>query len=320
MRTTRADLRLMDQPDQPMTHPPDRSRIATERRNPRSAGLDTRSVEQCARLINAEDATVPAAVERALPSIVAFIGALVPRVRSGGRLIYLGAGTSGRLGVLDASECPPTFCAPTGLIVGIIAGGDAALRRSSEGLEDDPRGAEEPLRALDLNDRDSVLGIAAGGTTPFVLGGLDIARSRGAMTGFLACTPLDLPPIVDHLIVIDTGPEVVAGSTRMKAGTATKLALNTITTTLFVQLGKVHDNLMVDVRATNAKLRDRAARIVSELTGAPRDQAFSLLDNAGGSAKTAILMHRRSLTRAQAEQSLALHLGSLRAAIESTGA
>ena len=300
-----------------MNHPPDRSRIATERRNPRSADLDTRSIEQCARLINAEDATVPHAVERALPSIVAFIESLAPRVRSGGRLIYLGAGTSGRLGVLDASECPPTFCASPDLIVGIIAGGDAALRRSSEGLEDDPRGAEAPLIALDLNDRDTVLGIAAGGTTPFVLGGLAFARTLGATTGFLTCTPLDSPPSVDHLIVIDTGPEVVTGSTRMKAGTATKLALNTITTTLFVQLGKVHDNLMVDVRATNAKLRDRAARIVSELTGTPRDQAFSLLDNAGGSAKTAILMHKRSLTRAQAEQSLALHLGSLRAAIES---
>jgi N-acetylmuramic acid 6-phosphate etherase len=302
-----------------MTHPPDRSRIATERRNPRSAELDTRSVEQCARLINAEDATVPGAVERVLPSIVAFIEALVPRVRSGGRLIYLGAGTSGRLGVLDASECPPTFCAPPDLIVGIIAGGDAALRRSSEGLEDDPRGAEATLLAIDLNDRDTVLGIAAGGTTPFVLGGLTFARARGALTGFLACTPLDSPQSVDHPIVIDTGPEVVTGSTRMKAGTATKLALNTITTTLFVQLGKVHDNLMVDVRATNAKLRDRAARIVSELTGVTREHAFALLDNAGESAKTAILMHTRSLTRAQAEQSLAIHFGSLRAAMESTG-
>lgn len=299
-----------------MTLPPDRSRIATERRNPRSAGLDALSVEECARLINREDATVPASVERALPSIVAFVGALVPRVRSGGRLIYLGAGTSGRLGVLDASECPPTFCAPPDLVVGIIAGGDGALRRSSEGLEDDPNGAHTPLAAIDLNDRDTVLGIAAGGTTPFVLGGVAFARSRGAMTGFLACTALESAPIVDHLITIDTGPEVVTGSTRMKAGTATKLALNTITTTLFVQLGKVHDNLMVDVRATNAKLRDRAARIVSELTGLPRERAFSLLDEAGGSAKTAILMHRKSITRHAAEQALALHLGSLRAALD----
>lgn len=295
--------------------PPDRSRVGAERRNPRSAGLDTLSVEQCVRLINAEDATVPGAVERAIPSIVAFIEALVPRVRAGGRLIYVGAGTSGRLGVLDASECPPTFCAPPGMIVGVIAGGDAALRRSSEGLEDDPRGAHADLDALELAPGDTVLGIAAGGTTPYVLGALAHARQRGAMTGFLVCTALDAPPPVDHLIVIDTGPEVITGSTRMKAGTATKLALNAITTTLFVRLGKAHDNLMVDVRATNAKLRDRAARIVAELTGLPRERCFDVLDSAGGSAKVAIIMHRLGIDRAGAERALAAHDGSLRAAI-----
>ncbi len=303
-----------------MNHPPDRSGIATERRNAMSVGLDARSVEEVARLINAEDATVPAAVERAMPHIVAFIEELVPRVRAGGRLVYLGAGTSGRLGVLDASECPPTFSAPSDLIVGLIAGGDGALRKSSEGMEDDPRGADESLRALDLSEADSVLGIAAGGTTPYVLGGLDFARRRGAVTGFLVCTPLTNPPAVDHLITIDTGPEVVTGSTRMKAGTATKLALNTITTTLFVHLGKVHDNLMVDVRATNAKLRDRAARIVAELTGLGRDECFALLDEAGGNAKTAAVMHRHKFPRHRAEQLLALHFGSLRAALESTEA
>jgi N-acetylmuramic acid 6-phosphate etherase len=286
-----------------MNHPPDRSGIATERRNPRSVGLDTRSVGEIARLINAEDATVPMAVERAMPRLVAFIEELVPRVQAGGRLIYLGAGTSGRLGVLDASECPPTFCAPGDLIVGLIAGGDGALRRSSEGMEDDPRGADDALRELGLSDRDTLLGIAAGGTTPYVVGGLEFARARGAMTGFLVCTPLANPPAVDHLITIDTGPEVVTGSTRMKAGTATKLALNTITTTLFVRLGKVHDNLMV-----------------AELTGLSREECFALLEEAGGSAKAAAVMHRRGLPRHRAEQLLALHLGSLRAALESPGA
>ncbi len=303
-----------------MNHPPDRSSIATERRNPRSVGLDTKSVEEVARLINAEDATVPAAVERAMPQIVAFIEDLVPRVRAGGRLIYLGAGTSGRLGVLDASECPPTFCAPSDLIIGLIAGGDAALRKSSEGMEDDPRGADDALRDLELCEEDSVLGIAAGGTTPYVLGGLEYAKRRGAMTGFLVCTPLSDTPTVDHLITIDTGPEVVTGSTRMKAGTATKLALNTITTTLFVHLGKVHDNLMVDVRATNAKLRDRAARIVAELTGLNREECFALLDEAGGNAKVAVVMRRHGFPRHRAEQLLALHFGSLRAALESPDA
>jgi len=291
--------------------------VSTEARNPRSARLDTLSVDACARLINAEDATVPGAVERALPALIGFIEALVPRVEAGGRLIYLGAGTSGRLGVLDASECPPTFCAPRGMIVGVIAGGDAALRTSSEGLEDDPEGAAGPLDALDLAPRDTLLGIAAGGTTPFVLGGLEHARSRGLMTGFLTCSRPERPPTVDHLIVIDTGPELVTGSTRMKAGTATKLALNTITTTLFVRLGKVHDNLMVDVRATNDKLRDRAARIVGELTGAPRHECLALLDAAGGSAKTAVVMRVRGVSRAGAEAALAAAGGSLRAALGS---
>lgn len=302
-----------------MTLPPDRSRIATERRNPRSAGLDARSIDECARLINAEDATVPAAVERAMPELVAFIEALVPRVRAGGRLIYVGAGTSGRLGVLDASECPPTFCAPRGLIVGVIAGGDAALRVSSEGLEDDPDGARTPLTELGLAARDTVLGIAAGGTTPFVLGALKFARSRGAATGFLTCTPLEHAVPSDHLVTIDVGPEVVTGSTRMKAGTATKLALNTITTTLFVQLGKVHDNLMVDVRATNDKLRDRAARIVGELTRAGRAECFALLDAAGGSAKIAVAMRRLGIERAEAERRLEAHHGSLRAVLDEPG-
>lgn len=296
--------------------PPDRSRVSTERRNPRSSSLDALSVAECVRLINEEDATVAGAVGRAGGAIGAFIDAIEPGFRAGGRLVYLGAGTSGRLGVLDASECPPTFCAEPGRVVGIIAGGDAALRKSSEGMEDDPNGAHDALDALALTSHDAVLGIAAGGTTPFVLGGVAHAKTSGTVTGLLTCAPvLASVRAVDHLLVVDTGPEVVTGSTRMKAGTATKLVLNTITTTLFVRCGKVYENLMVDVRATNAKLRDRAARIVAELTGLAREECFMLLDEAGGSAKTAILMRRAGLTREEAERALASHDGSLRAAL-----
>lgn len=296
--------------------PPDRSRVSTERRNPRSSSLDALSVAECVRLINEEDATVAGAVARAGDAIGAFIDAIEPGFRAGGRLVYVGAGTSGRLGVLDASECPPTFCAEAGRVIGIIAGGDGALRRSSEGMEDDPGGAHDELDALALTRHDAVLGIAAGGTTPFVLGGVAHAKKSGAVTGLLTCAPvLASVRAVDHLLVVDTGPEVVTGSTRMKAGTATKLVLNTITTTLFVRSGKVFENLMVDVRATNAKLRDRAARIVAELTGLPREECFDLLDQAGGSAKTAILMRRAGVSREQAERTLDAHGGSLRAAL-----
>lgn len=296
--------------------PPDRSALSTEQRNERSGALDASSVAQCVRLMNAEDATVAAAVARAEGAIVAFLDAIEPGFRAGGRLIYLGAGTSGRLGVLDASECPPTFCAEPGRVVGLIAGGDAALRRSSEGMEDDPGGAIPELDALRITPLDAVLGIAAGGTTPYALGGVAHAKRLGAVTGLLTCTPTrGAPHGVDFPIVVDTGPEVVTGSTRLKAGTATKMVLNTISTTLFVRSGKVYENLMVDVRATNAKLRDRAARIVAELTGLARDECFELLDRSGGSAKVAVLMRRAGLSRADAEASLLRAGGSLRAAL-----
>lgn len=231
------------------------------------------------------------------------------------RLLYFGAGTSGRLGVLDASECPPTFQTPPGMIVGVIAGGDAALRVSSEGKEDDYDGARAEIERLQISPRDSVLGIAAGGTTPYVLGALDLCAARGALTALLTCSRISTPPFVRHHIIIDTGPEIITGSTRMKAGTATKLVLNTITTTLMVHLGKVHENLMVDLRATNDKLRDRAARIVSTLTGLPRNDAFALLDRAAGSCKAAIVMHRRHCSLPDAEARLAQAQGRLRDAI-----
>ncbi|MDX2114301.1 MAG: N-acetylmuramic acid 6-phosphate etherase [Planctomycetota bacterium] len=297
--------------------PPDRSRLDTEQRNPRSRDLDRRSVADCVALMIEEDAAVPAAVARAAPQIVAFIEALSARMLAhpGARLIYFGAGTSGRLGVLDASECPPTFQSPPGMIVGVIAGGDAALRVSSEGKEDDPDGASAEIRALDVGPRDTVLGIAAGGTTPYVLGAVERCAARGALAGLLTCADVPTPPSVAHHIRVITGPEVLTGSTRLKAGTATKLVLNMITTTLMVRLGKVHDNLMVDLRATNDKLRDRAARIVSSLTGLERAASLELLDRARGSVKHAALMHAWRADFDNAERRLAAAGGRLRDAL-----
>lgn len=280
------------------------------------------SVAEVAGLINREDARAARAVKRAMPSLVAFIEAAAARFDPsgrgpGGRLIYFGAGTSGRLGVLDASEAPPTFQVRPGRIVGVIAGGDSALRRSSEGKEDDPRGVLGELRRLRLRRGDICLGIAAGGTTPYVLGGLAVAKrlAPGCLTGLLVCTPIERPAAADHLIVLETGPEVLTGSTRMKAGTATKLALNTISTTLMVRAGRVYENLMVDLRASNAKLRDRAGRIVSTLTGLDRPAALALLDDAGGRVKTAVVMARCGLSRVAAERRVREAGGRLAGAI-----
>jgi N-acetylmuramic acid 6-phosphate etherase len=270
-------------------------------------------VRECVDLIQREDHEVHAAVERATRTIVAFIEAAEQGFIAGGRLVYLGAGTSGRLGVLDASEAPPTFNVEPDRVIGIIAGGDTSLRKSSEGREDDPEGAWVELAALELTKLDTVVGIAAGGTTPYVLGGVRIAKELGAgVTAILSCSPIAKPAGADHLIVADTGPEIVTGSTRMKAGTATKLVLNTISTTLMVRSGKVYENLMVDVRATNEKLRDRAARVISTLTGESRAAAFVALEAAGGSVKVAIVMRRFTIGREEAERRLAAVRGRLR--------
>jgi len=297
---------------------PDRARVRTEGRNPRTMALHRASVRECLDLLNAEDHRAAAAVGEAAGALASLIEAIEPRFLAGGRLIYLGAGTSGRLSVLDASECPPTFQTDPSRVVGIIAGGDSALRRSSEGLEDDLDGARPDLDALALTPRDSVVGVAAGGTTPYVLGGLRIARAAGALTCLLTCSPpqaQDDEARPDHLVVLDTGPEAITGSTRMKAGSATKMALNAISTTLMVRAGKVHENLMVDLRATNAKLRDRAARIVMTLTGLEREAAFALLDRAGGGVKAAAVMHRLGVDRAAAEARLRDADGRLDAAL-----
>jgi N-acetylmuramic acid 6-phosphate etherase len=301
-----------------MNLPPDRSHLSTEQRNPRSAALHTLDAGGLVQLMNAENRTVFAALDAAAPALTAFIADIETGFIAGGRLVYVGAGTSGRLGVLDASEAPPTFQVEPGRIVGIIAGGDGALRRSSEGKEDEPDGAKAELEALRLTSRDALIGIAAGGTTPYALGAITLAKRAGARTALMTCVDVAKPPDADHLLVLPTGPEVLTGSTRLKAGTATKLALNTISTALMVRAGKVYGNLMVDVRATNAKLRDRAARIVTTLTGLGREDAFTLLERAGGSAKTAVVMARLGLERTAAEQRLADAHGRLDQVIGAT--
>ena len=299
-------------------NPPDRSHIATELRNPRSTELDRLNVAECVSTIQNEDRSIFDALVRAKPSLVKFITDLVPRFEAGGRLIYVGAGTSGRLGVLDASEAPPTFQIDPGRIIGIIAGGESALRRSSEGKEDNPEGAITELLGLSLNGNDTLLGIAAGGTTPYVVGALQYAEAINPkpLTGFLYCTPLPDTPKVDHRILLETGPEILTGSTRMKAGTATKMALNTISTTLMIQTGRVYQNLMVDLRATNDKLLDRAARIIMNVTDLTRVEALELLQRSEGSVKVAILMHYKNIDLHQALTHLERHQGRLRRVLE----
>ncbi len=294
---------------------PDRSHIDTERANPRSAQLHTLDATGLVRLFNQENRAVLTAMDAAEADLAGLIAAAAPGFLGGGRVVYLGAGTSGRLGVLDASEIPPTFCEPPGRFIGIIAGGDRSLRIPSEGAEDDPQGAIPDLERLALTADDTVIGIAAGGTTPYVQGALRWASSLKPQASSLICALLtcaDVPaPPGCRRILLATGPEVLTGSTRLKAGTATKLALNTISTALMVLAGKVHGNLMVDVKASNVKLRDRAIRIVVALTGGSRDQATTLLERSGWSAKTAVAMHRLGCDRAAAETALAAAGGRL---------
>jgi N-acetylmuramic acid 6-phosphate etherase len=251
--------------------------------------LDTLDAGAIAALMADDHRAATDAVAAAAPAIGALVESMVPKFHAGGRLVYFGAGTSGRLGVLDASECPPTFMSDPGQVVGIIAGGDSALRRSSEGREDEWDGARAEIERLAIGPRDTVVGIAAGGTTPYPLGALRIAKERGAATAFISCVPMARPADCDHLIVLDTGPEVLTGSTRLKAGSATKLALNCITTALFTRLGKVRGNLMVDLAATNDKLVDRAIRTVRQFDPSlTREQAWALLEANGRSVKRAI--------------------------------
>lgn len=294
----------------------DRSGLTTEKRNRKSAGIDGLTTLQIVDVINREDAIVASAVGRERNRIAAAVDILVDGFRKGGRLFYVGAGTSGRLGVLDASECPPTYGTKPLLVQGIIAGGRRALVRSVEGAEDRPEDGAAALRKKRLRSADTVVGIAACGITPFVRGAIDYARHIGAGTIFVTCAPEAAPGIkADVVINPVVGPEVITGSTRMKAGTATKLVLNTLTTTAMIKRGKVYDNLMVDLRATNQKLQDRAERIVISLTGLTRARARTLLARARGQVKTAIVMHLKNTDYPQARRLLREADGSLRNAI-----
>jgi len=286
----------------------------TERRNPRSASIDLASPLEIVDLINAEDTRVPIAVASQREVIARAVELAEQTFRGGGRLFYVGAGTSGRLGVLDASECPPTFGTDPEMVQGIIAGGLPALTRAQEGAEDVVENGARVMDEHGIGAKDFVIGIAASGTTPYVGAALVRARQLGARTGIVACSPPppDLVSLVDVAIVPIVGPEVVTGSTRMKAGTATKLVLNAITTGAMIRLGKTYGNLMVDLRATNNKLVDRSQRIVAEVCGVTREQATTLLERAGKSVKLAIVMHKRVVSREDAERLLAENGGVVR--------
>ncbi len=296
---------------------PDRGHLDTEARNERAAAFDALSIQDAFDVMSAEDASVAAAVARAKPQIVAAIRLVEAAFRRGGSLVYVGAGTSGRLGVLDASECPPTFLSDPKQVRGIIAGGDDALRRSIEGAEDDADAGAAAIDCEDICERDVVFGVSAGATTPFVHGALRRARERGASTVFLACVPeQQCPDDADVSIRVLTGPEVVTGSTRLKAGTATKLVLNRVTTIAMARTGKVFGNLMIDLNArANRKLTDRAARILAQLTGLARKDALALLERAEGRVKTALVMHGLNLPLADAEARLGAAGGHVRAAL-----
>jgi N-acetylmuramic acid 6-phosphate etherase len=295
------------------------AQLPTEARNPRSANIDELPTLEMLQVINDEDATIAAAVRAFLPQTAAAVDAIAARFTRGGRLFYIGAGTSGRLGVLDASECPPTFSVAPSLFVGLIAGGDAALRKSSEQSEDSPDQGAADLAAYTLTAEDTVIGIAASGRTPYVLGALAHANQAGALTIALTCaggsaTPSKMAQLAHQSIELATGPEILTGSTRMKAGTATKLVLNMISTGVMIRQGAVFGNLMVNVQPTNAKLIDRAQRIIMAATNCDQPRAARLLKEAG-SVKVAIVMERLGVPYATAQARLKLASGSLRAAL-----
>lgn len=295
------------------------TKLTTEARNPASARIDTLTPLEIVRLINADDANVAAAVGREAESIARAIEVIADRLSRGGRLVYLGAGTSGRLGVLDATECPPTFSTPPELVVGLIAGGPVAITRAVEGAEDHPEFAVADLRRINLTAADVVVGIATSGRTPYVIGGLEHARQIGAFAIGLACNEASsLAAVADLMIVPIVGPEVISGSTRLKAGTATKMVLNMLTTGAMVRLGKTYGNLMVDLKATNAKLIARTRRIVAELTGLTEEQAEQQLAQCDGELKTTVVAHKHGITAEAARQLLDRAGGQLRVALEMT--
>ncbi len=295
----------------------DLNSLATESVNPATRNLDAVSTLEMVRIINSEDAKVAQAVETCLPQIAQAIDLIAERLRRGGRLIYIGAGTSGRLGVLDASECPPTFSVPEDLVVGIIAGGDRALRHSIEEAEDKPEAGKADLQSINVSEKDVVVGLTASGRTPYVLGGLAYAGSIGAGTIGVACNqPAEISNVAEISILVPVGAEVLSGSTRLKSGTAQKMILNMLSTGVMVRLGKTYGNLMVDVKPTNAKLKVRATRIVSLITGSDETTAQSALLQANWEVKTAIILLVKKIDPPEARKQLAKHGGVLRKVLE----
>ncbi|MFG2488783.1 N-acetylmuramic acid 6-phosphate etherase [Streptomyces virginiae] len=281
------------------------------------AEIDRLPTLDIARTMNAEDATVPAAVAAQLPHIAAAVDAIAERMARGGRLVYAGAGTAGRMGVLDASECPPTFNTDPADVVGLIAGGPSAMVKAVEGAEDSKELAAEDLTALEIGPLDTVVGISASGRTPYAIGAVEFARTRGALTVGLSCnTGSALAAAADHGIEVIVGPELLTGSTRLKAGTAQKLVLNLISTITMIRLGKTYGNLMVDMRSSNEKLRARARRIVALATGAPDEEIEAALTATGGEVKNAVLVVLGGVDGPTAAELLAASRGHLRAALE----
>jgi N-acetylmuramic acid 6-phosphate etherase len=291
-------------------------KLLTEQANPASAVIDALPTGEALRIINAEDRKVADAVEREIPAIARAVDAAVAVLERGGRMFYIGAGTSGRLGVLDASEIPPTFSAPPEMVQGIMAGGERALTRASETSEDDPAAGAGDLVARGFTARDVLVGIAASGRTPYVLGAVAEARRLGAATIGICCTPdAELSRAVDHPIAPLVGPEIIAGSTRMKAGTAQKLVLNMLSTETFIRLGYVYGNLMVNVQPTNHKLLERARRIVAQAAGVQPDRAAELLEGGGNRVRVAIVMGKAGVSREEAERRLAAASGRVAQAL-----
>jgi N-acetylmuramic acid 6-phosphate etherase len=291
--------------------------MLTEERNPRSQDIDRRSTLGILEIMNAEDALVAAAVQRALPDIAQAVDAVVARIRQGGRLIYVGAGTSGRLAVLDAVECVPTYSVPPDLVVALLAGGESALVRSVEGAEDDADLGGSDLLALRVTANDAVIGVAASGRTPYVIGALRAANAVGAFTAAISCNaPAPILDLAQVRMAALVGAEVISGSTRMKAGTAQKMILNMISTAAMIQLGKVYDNLMIDVKVSNAKLAARARRIVMELAHVDEAQAAALLAVCDNEVKTAVVAARLGVSADEARARLAAVDGRLRGVID----
>jgi N-acetylmuramic acid 6-phosphate etherase len=295
-----------------------RGHLLTEQVNINSANLDRLSTIEIVDLFNKEDLNTINAIAGARTELAAAIDMIAANLRQGGRLFYIGAGTSGRLGVLDAAECPPTFCTPPELVQGILAGGDGALVKSSEGLEDIASDGVQAMVDNNIGEHDVVVGITAGGTTPYVHGAIESAKQRGAKTVFIACVPAtQVASIADIDIRLPVGPEILSGSTRLKSGTVTKMALNILSTGSMVKLGKVYGNRMVDVAVTNTKLLDRALQMIQDLTQLERDAASALLEASGRSVKVALLMHWTQVDRSKAEAILSQNQGQLRSAVDS---